>query len=115
MLINSRNQYSSSIHITPLSLRLISVRMACSGIIQTYNFVPMGFSDCALVQMLLSRSDVMRARQVSHDLCSSPTTIEYLRLGVRETPFQIYNGAAVCALTSEVVWVLQVDLFVRPT
>jgi len=75
----------------------------------------MQLSDGTLLQMLLRSRNIMACRQVCDDLLASPSTIENPCFGVTEAPFQIWHDAIVSALCAEIVWVLEIDLLVRPS
>lgn len=75
---------------------------------RTYNFVPVQFADGALLQMLLSTSNVVAGRKISDDLLANPAALEDFGLGVGEAPFQIRYRAGVGGLLPKVVRVLQV-------
>lgn len=81
----------------------------------TYDLVPVCFSDGTLVQMLLRPSNIMRVWQIGHHLGSGPATIKNLGLGIRKAPFEIGNGTSIGALTRKIVWVLEIDLSVSTT
>jgi hypothetical protein len=65
--------------------------------------------------MLLGCSNVSAGWNISDNLLASPTAIEYFCLGLAEAPFQIGNGASICAFSAETVRVLEVDLMVCST
>jgi hypothetical protein len=65
--------------------------------------------------MLLGCSNVSASWDICDNLLASPTAIEDFRLGLAEAPFQIGNGASICAFSTEIVRVLEVDLMVCST
>lgn len=76
--------------------------------------MPVKFSECTLGEMLLCTRDVVARGQIRNHLLANPTTRKNARLGVREAPFKIGYNAIVSRLLTKVVWVLEVELFVRP-
>lgn len=81
----------------------------------TYNSVPVEFSDCALLQVLLCAGYIVTLRQILNNLLSHPTTLEDSGLRVGEAPLQVWNNSIVCRLPAQVVGVLQVKLMVGAT
>jgi hypothetical protein len=82
---------------------------------KTYYTVPMKFSVCALLDMLLSSSDIMTLWQVLDDLLTNPTTIQQTRLGVREAPFEVWHDTIVGGLTTQIIWIRDINLLVCST
>jgi hypothetical protein len=72
----------------------------------------MEFSHSSLLQMLLGSCNVCTSGDISDDLLASPTTIEDPGLGIAETPFEVDDGAGICALSAEIVGVLKVKLVI---
>lgn len=54
----------------------------------------------------------MTCREISDDLFTNPSTRKNSGLGIAEAPFQVWNDSVISALSSEIVWVGEVDLFV---
>lgn len=77
--------------------------------------MPMEFSHSSLLQMLLGSSNIYAGWDISENLLASPTAIEDPCLGLAEAPFQVDNGASICAFSTEIVRVLEVDLMVGST
>jgi hypothetical protein len=65
--------------------------------------------------MLLGSSNICAAWNISDNLLASPTAIKDLCLGIAEAPFQVNNGTSICAFSTEIVRVLEVDLTVGST
>lgn len=82
---------------------------------ETYDTVPVELSGRALLEMLLSGSNVVALRQILDDLLSDPTAVQQASLGVGEAPLQIGNNTRVGGLATQVVRVLQVSSWVGST
>lgn len=82
---------------------------------ETYDTVPVQLSGRALLEMLLSGSNVVALRQILDDLLSDPTAVQQASLGVREAPLEIGNNTRVGRLATQVVRVLQVSSWVGST
>ena len=74
--------------------------------------MPMKLANSSLFQMLLSSCDIVTCWEVGHNLFSSPTSIEDLRLGITEAPFEVGNKSAVGALSPEIIGILGVELMI---
>lgn len=75
--------------------------------------MPMKLANGSLLQMLLSSCDVVTCRKIGYNLFPSPTSIEDLRLGITEAPFEVGNKPTVSALSSKVIGILEVELMIR--
>ena len=80
-----------------------------------HHSMPMKLTNGALLQVLLSSSNVMALRQVLHDLLTNPTSREDLGLRVREPPLKIWNCSSICGLLAKIVRVVEVDLMIGST
>lgn len=78
----------------------------------THNFVPVKFSDRALLEMLLRRGYVVACRKVCYDLFTNPPTGKQPRLGIREPPLQVRHKAIISALLAEVAGIVEVNLVI---
>jgi hypothetical protein len=72
----------------------------------------MEFSHSSFLQMLLSSCNIRTSGDISDDLLSSPAAIEDPGLGIAEAPFEVDDGAGICALSAEIVGVLKVELVI---
>lgn len=81
----------------------------------TYYAMPMQLSKGTLLQVLLGARDIMTLREIRSDLFPYPATIEYVRLGIRESPFQVRDVTVVPILLAQVIRVLQVNGLVCAT
>lgn len=111
ILINGRNKNRALINNTPFGL-FVSVNHRRQGLRGTYNTVPVELTNGALDQVLLGTRDVMARGKILDDLLTDPTTLQKTSLGIREAPLEVGNNAIVRRLTTEVVWVLEIELLV---
>lgn len=74
--------------------------------------MPVKFTNSALAQMLLGRSNVVALGKILDDLLPNPTSLKNPCLGITKTPFQIGNETIVSRLLTKVVRVLEINLFV---
>jgi len=75
--------------------------------------MPMKFSHSTFLQMLLRTSNITTGWDISDDLLARPTTIKDPGLGIAEAPFEVWNGSSICALSAEIVGVLEIYLVIR--
>lgn len=68
----------------------------------------MQLADSALLQVLLSASNISALREILNNLLSRPTTRKQLCLRLGETPFDVGNKAVVGRGCAELVGVLEV-------
>jgi hypothetical protein len=62
--------------------------------------------------MLLSTSDIVARWQIRNNLLSCPATVKDPGSGIAETPAKVGNYPIVCALSSEIVGLLEIELVV---
>jgi hypothetical protein len=62
--------------------------------------------------MLLSSSNISALRKICNDLLTNPTSVKNSDLGIRETPFQIWNSSSISRLLCQIIWILKVKLMV---
>ena len=77
--------------------------------------MPMELSHSTLLEMLLSARNIGAGRNISDDLLANPTAIEDSGFRLTEAPFQVRYDAIVCTRSTEVVWILEIDLEVCST
>src|SRR4051812_21930824 len=80
--------------------------------VETYHTVPMHLPHCPLFQVHLGCSNIVALRKIRDDLFAHPSSLEYSGSRVGEAPFEVGHIPAVCGLSAEVIWVLQVDRLV---
>lgn len=92
LLIYSRDEDATEEYLTPFSLFNQSWQLL-QKVISTYHTMPVQFTNGALLQMLLSRCDIMACWKIIVDLLSDPPTRKDLGLGVAKAPLQVGNGS----------------------
>lgn len=70
--------------------------------------MPVQLADSALLQVLLSASNIGALREILNNLLSRPTTRKQLCLRLGETPFDVGNKAVVGLSCAQLVGILEV-------